>query len=175
MSSFHHSKKGQFYILAALLLISYAFSLKSEVSLRKPEDPFKLLSESYISEGTRAINNAVYEDAAVTARFANYTDSYLAFAKSAEPGFRLAYLFRYRGQLVIGNRLGFAINATVRNSSYILSDGEDLIVADQAGAFMAALRFAGVAYGFGFSADDAQLKALFRNSDRIATRILVQG
>ena len=91
------NKKGQFYILIALLLVSYAFTLtRQEVPVRRLKETFQLLHEGYISEGTAAINNAVYEEVNVTARFASFTTDYLAFAKSADPNFRLVYLLRYR-------------------------------------------------------------------------------
>ena len=170
-----HSKKGQFYILIALLLISYAFALsRQDVPVRKSKDTFQVLHEGYINEGAVAVNSAVYGDASVPARFANFTIAYLAFARSAEPGFKLAYLLKYGNQLVIGNRLGAELNATVGNSSYLLSPDEDRIV--QPSSFSpASLRVAGIDYGFSFSADELQLKVLFRASDKLATRVFVQG
>ena len=170
-----HSKKGQFYILIALLLISYAFALsRQDAPVRKPKDTFQLLHEGYINEGAVAVNNAVYDDADVPARFANFTRAYMAFARSAEPGYRLAYLLKYKNQLVIGNLLGAELNATLGNSSYLLSQNEERIV--QPGNFRdASLMVSGIIYGFSFSADDIQLKALFKTSDKLATRIFVQG
>ncbi len=170
-----NSKKGQFYILIALLLISYAFALsRQDVPVRRPKDTFQLLHEGYVNEGAVAVNNAVYEDASVPARFANFTGTYLAFARSAEPGFRLVYLLKYRDQLVIGNRLDAELNATVGNSSYLLAQDEDRIV--QPGNLRSAnLRVAGINYGFSFSADEIQLKAVFRTSDKLTRRVFVQG
>ena len=169
------SKKGQFYILIALLLISYAFQLaRQDVPVRKPKDIFQVLYEGYVNEGAIVINNAVYEDANVPARLGNFTTNYLAFARSAEPGFRLVYLFKQGGQLAIGNRLGADINATVGNSSYMLVQNEDRIVR-LGNANSASLKIAGVNYAFGFSTDELQFKALFRTSDKLSTRVFVQG
>ena len=171
------SKKGQFYILIALLLISYAFQLtRQDVPVRKPKDTFQLLHEVYIDEGAIVINNAVYEDANLPARLANFTGNYLAFARSADPGFRLAYLLRYKDMIVVGNRLGTELNATVGSSSYLLAPNEDRIVQQvQPGNVKASLRVAGINYGFSFSADELQLKAIFRTSEKLATKVFVQG
>ena len=171
------NKKGQFYILIALLLISYAFQLtRQEVPVRKPKDTFQLLHEGYINEGAIVINNAVYESANVPARLANFTSTYLTFARSADPGFRLAYLFRYKDMIVVGNRLGAELNATVGSSSYLLALNEDRIVQPvQPGNVKASLRVAGINYGFSFSADEIQLKAIFRTSEKLATKVFVQG
>lgn len=174
-SRFIMSKKGQFYILIALLLISYAFALtRQDVPVRKPKDAFQLLHEGYVNEGAMAVNNAVYEDANVPARFANFTSSYLAFARSAEPGFRLAYLLKYKDQLLIGNRLGAELNATVGGSSYLLAQNEDRLV-QPVSANRVIMNVAGINYGFSFSSDEIQLKAVFRTSDKLATRVFVQG
>ena len=169
------SKKGQFYILIALLLITYAFQLaRQDVPVRKQKDTFQVLYEGYINEGAIAINNAVYEEANVPARLGNFTTSYLAFARSAEPGFRLVYMLKQDGQLAIGNRLGAGLNATVGNSSYLLAQNEDRIV-PMGNANTASLKVAGISYAFGFSSNDMQFKALFRTSDKLSTKVFVQG
>ena len=169
------SKKGQFYILIALLLITYAFQLaRQDVPVRKPKDTFQVLYEGYINEGAIVINNAVYEEANVPARLGNFTTNYLVFARSAEPGFRLVYMLKQKDQLAIGNRLGSDLNATVGNSSYILTQNEDRIV-PLGNSKTTSLKVAGISYAFGFSSDEMQIKALFRTSDKLSTRIFVQG
>ncbi len=167
------SKKGQFYILIALLLISYAFTLtRQEVPVRKPKETFQLLHEGYISEGMAAINNAVYEEANVTARFASFTDDYLAFAKSADPGFRLVYLLRYKGQLVVGNRLDSGLNTTLGSAGYVIGPNSE----QAAVVSNATVRVAGISYDFRFSQEgEIQLKALFREAGRLTTRVFVSG
>ena len=168
-----HHKKGQFYILIALLLISYAFTLtRQDVPVRKPKETFQLLHEGYISEGAAVINNAVYEEANVTARFAGFTGDYMAFAKSADPGFRLVYLLRYRDQLVVGNMLDSGINATLGSTDYVIGSNSGQAVT----ASNATIRVAGVSYGFAFSQEgEIQLKALFREAGRLTTRVFVSG
>ena len=165
-------KKGQFYILIALLLIAYAFTLtRQEVPVRKPKDAFQLLHEGYISEGKAVINNAVYEEANVTARFASFTDDYLAFAKSADPAFRLVYLLRYKDQLVVGNRLDSNINVTIGSADYVVGSGTEQTTA----ASNATITVAGINYNFRFSQDDIQLKALFREASRLTITGFVSG
>lgn len=172
MTSLFRSKKGQFYILIALLLITYAFQLaRQDVPVRKPSDTFRVLHEDYINEGAKVINNAVYEEANVTARFKSFTGDYAAFAKSAEPGFGLAYLLKHKDSLTVGNRLAAGINVTAGGTSFLVSPNSERSVS----ATNATLLVSGISYDFGFSDGDIQLKALFRASDKLATRVFVQG
>lgn len=165
-------RKGQFYILIALLLVAYAFQLaRQEAPVRKQSDAFQLLHEGYLAEGARVINNAVYEEANVTARFKSFTADYVAFAKSSEPNFGLAYLLRYRDTLTIGNRLGAAVNVTAGGTSFLVPQNSESTVPVSG----AALTVSGISYDFGFSGSDVQLKALFRASDKLTTRVFVQG
>ena len=167
------AKKGQFYILIALLLISYAFTLtRQDVPTQKPSDSFRLLHEGYSSEGTHIINNAVYEDANITARFANFTNGYLAFARSSEPSFTLAYLLRVGDQLTVGNRLDAALNVTLGNgASYVIGQGAEQTFSASGATLLAH----GAQYVFRFSDGDIQLKALFRKADKLSTSIFVRG
>lgn len=172
MISLLSHKKGQFYILIALLLISYAFQLaRQDVPIRKQKDAFQVLYEGYIDEGAKVINNAVYEDANVTARFRSFTGDYAAFAKSSEPSFGLAYLLKEKDALTIGNRLAASLNVTLGGTSFLVSPNSERSVS----AGNATLLVSGVSYEFGFSDDDIQLKALFRASDKLTTRVFVQG
>ncbi len=166
------TKKGQFYILIALLLIAYAFQLaRQEAPIRKQSDAFRLLHEGYLAEGARVINNAVYEEANVTERLRSFTNGYVAFAKSSEPNFGLAYLLMYNGQLTIGNRLAAALNVTSGGASFLVPQGSESAVS----AANATLTVSGINYDFGFSGSDVQLKAVFRASDKLTTRVFVQG
>lgn len=165
-------RKGQFYILIALLLISYAFMLsRQDTPIRRPEDSFKRLHEGYINEGLVVVNNAVYEDANVSARLESFTDSYMAFARSTEPGFRLVYLLKEGNSLALGNRMDSEINFTVGNASYVVSSGSGRVVP----ASDASFAISGVPYDFKFSPDALQLKALFRAAGKLETRVYVKG
>ncbi len=168
----HRSKKGQFYILVALLLISYAFQLaRQEVPIRVQSDTFRLLYEGYLAEGAKVINNAVYEEANVTERFRSFTNDYVAFAKSSDSGFGLAYLLKYKDTLTIGNRLDTDLNVTAGGTGFLVPQGSERAVS----ATNATLLISGINYNFGFSGSDIQLKAMFRASDKLSTRVFVQG
>ena len=171
MASMFCSKKGQFYILIALLLISYAFGLaRQDVPIRKSKDTFQLLHEGYVTEGSAIINNAVYEGANVTARFSAVTNDYMAFARSAEPGFRLVYLLKHKGQLTVGNRLDDGLNVSVGSTSYLVGSNSGMAVPAAAASF----KLAGISYDFSFSDEEIQLKAVFRTSDKLTIRVFVK-
>ncbi|MBI2145418.1 hypothetical protein HYU18_03800 [Candidatus Woesearchaeota archaeon] len=172
MIGFLSNKKGQFYILVALLLISYAFTLaRQDVPIRKSKDNFQLLHEGFVSEGTAVINNAVYEEANVSASFSGFADDYLAFARSAEPGFRAFFLLKDGGLLTIGNRLDDSVNVTVSNVSRLVASSSDITVA----AGDASFELSGVSYSFKFSPEPIQLKAVFKTSDKLTKRVFVKG
>ena len=172
MTSLFRSRKGQFYILIALLLISYAFVLaKQDVPIRKAKDNFQLIHEGYLAEGPVVINSAVYEGANVSAMLSAFTDDYVAFARSAEPGFRMVYLLKDGGRLAIGNRLDSQLNVTVSNVSYTVNSNSDLMVETGGASFAVD----GVTYAFSFSSEASQLKGMFRTSDRRTKRGFVKG
>lgn len=171
MTSMFCSKKGQFYILIALLLISYAFGLsRHDVPIRKSKDAFQLLHEGYVTEGSAIINNAVYDGANATARFSAFTNDYMAFARSAEPGFRLVYLLKYKNQLTVGNRLDDGLNVSVGSSSYLVGSSSEMTVPVAAAGF----KISGVSYDFAFSDDELLLNVVFRASDKLTTRVFVK-
>ena len=172
MMRMRQNKKGQFYILIALLLISYAFQLaRQDVPIRKPSDAFKLLYDGYLAEGARVVNDAVYEEANVTARFSSFTTDYVAFAKSSDSGFGLAYLLKYKDTLAIGNRLAADLNVTAGGTSFIVPQNSERVVS----ATSATLTVSGTSYNFGFSGSDIQLKALFRSFDKLSIRVYMRG
>ncbi|MBI3037278.1 hypothetical protein HYY73_06050 [Candidatus Woesearchaeota archaeon] len=173
MAGLLSNKKGQFYILIALLLISYAFGLaRHDVPIRKSKDTFQLLHEGYVTEGSAIINNAAYDGANVTERFSAFTNDYLAFARSAEPGFRLVYLLKYKGVLAVGNRLDDGLNVSVGSSSYLVGSGSSSEMSVPASA--ASFKISGISYDFSFSDEEIQLKAVFRTSDKLTTSVFVK-
>ena len=166
------SRKGQFYILISLLLISYAFALaRQDTPVRKPRDSFQLLHEGFMREGAAVINGAVYQGGNVTSVFANFSNSYAAFARSSEPRFTFAWLLKEQGSLTIGNRFGSDLNATVGGLGYVVSPDTELTVP----VATTVLRTTGIDYTYVFSSEDIQLKALFRISDRLSRRVFVSG
>lgn len=172
MMRFFTSKKGQFYILIALLLISYAFILaREDVPVRKPKDNFQLLHEGFLAEGAVVVNNAVYGEENVSARFLEFSRDYVVFARSAEPGFRMVYLLKAGDSLLAGNGLDSQLNVTVSNVSYVIPSSSDRVF----GAGDAAFSIGGISYSFAFSQEPFELKGFFRTSDRLAKRIFVKG
>lgn len=164
------SKKGQFYILIALLLISYAFALsRQDVPQRRPKDTFEVLHEGYIAEGSVVVNSAVYDEANVSDRFASFTNSYLSFARSGEPSFRLAYLLKHRDGLTVGNRLDAVLNVSAPSQSFAISPGSEQTIP----VSRVTVRMDGIGYDFDFSGQEIELKAVFRASDRLSRRVFV--
>jgi hypothetical protein len=166
------TKKAQFYILIALLLIVAAFSVtKQDVPIRKPADSFLLLHEGFVKEGVHVINNAVYNDANISSNFANFTNAYVDFAKSSDPSFELAYFLKYGDKLSVGNRFDSNLNITVGSTGLLVSPGTEHTVS----IANTTMLLNGLDYNFDFTEEDIQLKAIFRKKDKLEIRIFVRN
>lgn len=165
------NRKAQFYLFTAIVLIAYAFSIaRTEPLVQEETDAFKELYENFITESPMVINNALYQQANVSEKFEAFASAYADYARTRQPNFRLAYILRSEGNMLVGNRLGLGINATLTNStSYEISDGSTFTLAPQD----IALEVAGISYTFTIGSEAYQVKSLFRQKTSTETRIFV--
>lgn len=110
-------KKGQVYILAAIILtvIIYGMvTIVNKVSQETLESDFEELSTNYANEGSKLINDvlATGDKDLVIQTFKDYTRSFTAYAKTKSTDFGLIYAFYYTsstssptstGRLYVGN------------------------------------------------------------------------
>lgn len=101
-------KKGQIYIIAAIILSAVIFAIVSVTNLARQEQfrgDFEKLSQNYEREGSRIINLAVKERTDATGRFGNFTYLFTSYSKTQNPKFGLVYVLDHQGKVTIGNYL----------------------------------------------------------------------
>jgi hypothetical protein len=103
-------KRGQIYLLAALLIGFILFTLAAQMNVVKKtviEDDFEELSKNYERESARFVNDLL--DKGTTSNlgddFAKFTILFTSFSKTKNPEFGLIYAFLYDDVVYVGNYL----------------------------------------------------------------------
>jgi len=165
------NKKGQLYIVAAILLLTYAFAIaRPSVSPKLPISSFQSLHKNFISETPVVVNNALQQSDNVSATFKTFVDDFSIYAKTKDPNFRLVYLLVDKDKLVVGNRLDDSVNVTIGDTVHKISSNQELTVNKAASAD---LLVNGITYSYLFNDDNVQLKAFFRKEDQNEIRVFV--
>ncbi len=163
-------KKGQFYILTAIVLISYAFMvIRPSAVVQEKRDAFKELYQNFISESPVVVNNALYDRVNVSASFSSFAGNYADYALTKSPNFRFLYILRDGDSMIVGNRLGTGVNVGVGGSSYNVSDGKIITVSPAD----VVVDVAGISYSFGIGSESYQVKSLFRQRGDGGLRVYV--
>ena len=102
-------KRGQIFVLAALLLGFIIFILVSETQyVRRAihDDSFEELNKNYQIEAAKFINELIKDPTQdVGTEFLAFTTLFTSYSKSQNPDFQLVYAFDYGGELHVGNYL----------------------------------------------------------------------
>lgn len=101
-------KKGQIYLIGAILLIVVIFAVATVTNIAKQErfkGDFEKLSQNYEMEGSKLINTVINKETDVAGVFGNFTYAFTAYSKTQNPQFELIYVLDYNGSVNIGNYL----------------------------------------------------------------------
>ncbi len=102
-------KRGQIYLLAALILGLIIFLLVAETNVVKEtviEDDFESLAKNYEVESAKFMNSILERGVTdVPNEFLKFTIVFSSYAKTKNPEFGVIYAFIYNGRLYIGNYL----------------------------------------------------------------------
>ncbi len=165
-------KQGQFYILTAIVLITYAFTIvRPSAVAQERTDAFKELYQNFISESPVVVNNALYDGANVSERFSAFAGSYADYAVTKSPNFRFLYVLRDGDSMLVGNRLGVSVSVTVGGSSYNVTDRSVIAVSPAD----VGVDVAGVSYSIGIGPEAYQVRSLFRQKSDDGLRVYVNG
>lgn len=108
------NKRGQIYILAAILFGFTIFTLTSKVNYtvdREIEDNFQELSDNYAIESSKFINTILESERMnVSREISRFTTKFEKFATNQNPDFGLIFLFPYEGRIYIENYLDKSIS-----------------------------------------------------------------
>jgi hypothetical protein len=120
------SKKGQIFIIAAILLSLIIYILASVTNIARQEKmrgDFEGLSENYETEASRLINAAVSTGADVGPAFGNFTYAFTSYSKTKNPQFGLIYVLNYEGKVYMGNYLNEEIYVDVGDKTPLTLEG----------------------------------------------------
>lgn len=103
------AKKGQIYLLAALILGFIIFLLVAETNVVREtviEDDFESLAKNYEIESAKFMNQIVEKGVTdLPQEFLKFTILFSSYAKTKNPEFGIIYAFIYNGHVYIGNYL----------------------------------------------------------------------
>ncbi|MFH1455464.1 MAG: hypothetical protein ABIF40_00770 [archaeon] len=105
------NKKGQLYIVAALILAFIIFGLMSVANQAREvgvESNFDKLTSNYKVESAKLVNSLLEDNAnptTVAESFTSFAALFTSYAKTQNPHFGLIYAFNFENNLYIGNYL----------------------------------------------------------------------
>lgn len=103
------NKKGQVYIIAALIIIAVFFGLMARSNIFREEETlteFNEISKNYAVESNKFLNSLINTgNIDVHESFSNFTFLFTSYSKSKNPGFGLIYAYEYNGKIQVGNYL----------------------------------------------------------------------
>jgi len=122
-------KKGQVYLLAAIIIGLLLFTLVTPSNLvhqQVIDDDFEALSQNYQVESAKFLNEVLNQQgvdrSVINTSFLNFTIAFTSYSKTKNPNFGLIYAFPFGAGLFIGNYAQVPMNITV-NSNMIPLDG----------------------------------------------------
>lgn len=105
-------KRGQVYLLAAIILGFVLFVLYSKTNIVMKtviDDDFEALSKNYEIESAKFVNGLLKGDKEISNAFKNFTALFTSYSKTKNPDFGLIYAFDYKNSLYVGNYLNESI------------------------------------------------------------------
>ena len=98
-------KRGQIFILAALILILVMFLLISQSNTIKERlfsDKFEDITKNYGAEGNKLINSVLESQADPSGKFKIFSDNFIDYSTTQEPNIGTVYILNYKTTTNIG-------------------------------------------------------------------------
>lgn len=150
------SKKGQFYILTAIIFCSVMFTLLyNRQPIPKVNPEFENLYNNYIHEAPIVINNALYENKNLSSSFQNYTSNFMAFAKEKNINFKVFYVLVYDNKIELVNYLNAPIN--IESGNILLNISQKRVIEKIQNL---TVDYQGTIYNYNISDENVQFKFL---------------
>lgn len=117
------NKRGQFFILAAIILMLAIFVLVTKVNTYEEKmllEDFPELSDNYKTEASRVVNDALLSGQNPTANggaLQKFTEEYVSYAKTIDPRLGIVYAYRnpLTNEIVVDNYYTGAITVGPEN------------------------------------------------------------
>ncbi len=150
-------KKGQFYIITAVLLISLTFgAIFSTNSATTTEDYFKQTWKNYVKEAPFAANQGEFKD---------FTQKFIDFARTRDKNFKLISVYSSGSEIQIYNAYGKTININ-----------NQLSIADSSAGTLNKTNEVGIIIDsdvYYFTTPAGSIKAIFMTESKTAKRVYV--
>ena len=126
-------KKGQFYIISALIIAAIVFGLTTVMNystVHPAPTQFYDLSKNFEAESTQVIDYGVYSNEKdIQGKVKNFTESFLSYAVEKDPNIELFYIYGNKTALTIVNYGKNESGITTKSgSNNTLSGGATLAV-----------------------------------------------
>ncbi len=98
-------KKGQIFILAALILILVIFLLASQSNVIRKRlfaDKFEDITKNYEAEGNKLINSVLKSQADPSGNFKIFSDNFVDYSTAQDPNIGTLYVLNYETTTSIG-------------------------------------------------------------------------
>ncbi len=119
------NKKGQFFLIAAVVTIMILFTLTAKYNTIRQStalQDFKELSEGYTSEQPKVVNLAIAQNQNEAIELNKFTKNYANYAQGKDPNYGVLYAYRdSKGIIHVVNSLG----GRAINLQFIGNDGKD--------------------------------------------------
>ena len=101
------SKKGQFYVVTAIVLSLAVFSAVNSINLPESyEDPmFASIANNFINEAPIVINSALHSNHNLTTKFEEFEIDFLKYLKSLNSNVGFLYMLKEDDNIIIKNNL----------------------------------------------------------------------
>jgi len=117
------SKKGQLYILAAVLICAAlvgVFSIAVQTKYDAKSVELTELCSHYKSESDELINSIIKEKGDVSGNYNNFAKNYYYFGKSISYNFGFLFVLTYQNITFVRNYLDLPVNMSVDGNSFVL-------------------------------------------------------
>lgn len=145
-------KKGQMYIFVAIILCASLVAIFAGSStLALPTYEFSSLKNNFVSESVFAVNLAMQNSSMnLSEQHDKFIESYLAYAKTKDPDFRVLSILDFDGKTKINNVLDLTVNVTTSTSSFSILKNENITISNP-GTVNVSLSLGGNAYFYIFN------------------------
>ncbi len=163
MRLFFKAKKGQYFVVAVVILITLAVTLvSSDLIGARERSEFDEVRSNFLTEAYVAINAASASEEDVPEAFFDYVMNFRTYASSRNIDFDLFYMLKHNNTITAMNLLGEDVEI-LGDDRVTLSDGESHEVEPQLNIDVLT---EGRNYLFTFNEDETQLRATFEISAR---------
>ncbi len=153
------NKKGQFYVLTAVIICSVLFMLLyGREPMQKINTEFRSLYNNYIYESPIVINNAIYHNKNLSNQFKNFTASFIRYAKEKNINLGVFYMLKVDDDIEAANYLNDEINISTINE-ILMSNNHIRFKIENYNNMT--IYFKNVTYLYNITEDKVQFKVLF--------------